>query len=88
MKNVIKIAFLTSIITAAMVYVVPVRIQVRQQPEVLVRVRSQERVDHDHSLAFVPVDTADDKHARPRPGAMKNFDRPMLRRPPDDGGNG
>ena len=50
--------------------------------------RPQERVHDDHPLALVPVDAADDQDTGPRPGEMKDQDRPVLRRPPDDGGNG
>ena len=71
-----------------MPHVVAVRVQIRQQPEILVRVRPQERVHDDHPFAFVPVDAPDDEHARARPGAMQKLDRPVLRRPPDHGGNG
>jgi hypothetical protein len=69
-------------------HVVAVRVQVRQQPQILVRVRSQERVHDDEPLAFVAVDASDHEHTRARTGAMKKLDRPVLRRPPDHGGNG
>jgi hypothetical protein len=34
------------------------------------------------------MNATDDQHARAGPGEMKDLDRPVLRRPPDDGGNG
>ena len=65
-----------------------VRIQRRDEPEILTGVRAPQRTHDRHAGALVAVDAADDEHPRPGAGDVHELDRPARRRVADHGRDG
>ena len=61
-----------------------VRVERRDEPEILPRVHPAERRDDGETGAFVAVDTTDDEHAGARTGDVHQLDRPVLNRITED----